>query len=100
MNDGLESSSGRSNESPRSFYILFSKILHFYGAVVVEAADYYAYFNFIFDLYFKMFLLAMLPNIMIYLKYFSPLVLAFLKRLQLRVLKKMIKECGNLGELQ
>lgn len=37
---------------------------------------------------------------MVYLKYASPLVLVFLKVLQLRVLKKRIKDYGKLGETQ
>lgn len=68
--------------------------------MVVEDADFYVFLNVSFDLYFKMFLLAMLPYIMIYLEYFSPSVLTVLKRLHVRVLEKMIKEYGNLGGTQ
>lgn len=44
--------------------------------------------------------LAMLPYLMIYFKCVSPLVLAFLKRLQHSVLEKRLKESGNFGGTQ
>lgn len=47
-----------------------------------------------------MFLLAMLPYTMIYLKYVSPLVFTFLKRLQLSILEKKMKGYENFGGTQ